>query len=201
MKSVGEADPEPVSVEGSRDELSLTKWHLDRYDRLRASTATRASVVMSAGALLSAGNAVVLTHLLSVPAGRFSAWLLICFTIGLAGSACLVVMSLIRAAGVLVTIKDSRTMFASQQQLPPSFLFNGPYTVEHFGAFEDFWSHSRAQNLDDILQAAHVELWLVIKQHRHRYQKLREAVRRLRWAAIAFLVVLLGLLLGFVTRL
>lgn len=56
------------------DELDLLKWHIDRYDRRGASTVSRASIVLSAGAILSAGNAVILSPLLGPggSAGRVS---------------------------------------------------------------------------------------------------------------------------------
>src|SRR6266567_446089 len=47
----------PVSLQ---EKIELIKWHLGRYDRLRASTTNRAGVVLSAAAILSAGIAVIL---------------------------------------------------------------------------------------------------------------------------------------------
>ena len=184
------------------DHLTLARWHLDRYDRLRASTAGRASVVLSAGALLSAGNAVVLTQLLRNGDDRAGSWSTVAFSVGLAISACLVVVSLVGASGVLVTLKDSRTLFAQQTPLPDAPLFNGPDTVRLLSSFDSFFDVSVSQTEAQVLQAAHVELWIVIRQHRHRYAKLRNAVRTLRWAAATFLVVFLGLLVdNLITRL
>jgi hypothetical protein len=189
-----QADNTADPAEAAEYQIALAKWHLDRYDRLRASTASRASVVLSAGALLSAGNAVVLSQLRGTAGHGAGAGLLTTFSIGLAVSACLVIVSLFHAAGVLVTPKDSRTMLASHGQLPAAPLFNGTYTVEHCGTFDEFVAVCRAQMSAQILEAAHVELWIVIQQHRYRYLKLRKAARVLRWAAVVFLVVFLGLL-------
>jgi hypothetical protein len=193
--------PSGEAPESLADQVALAKWHIDRYDRLRASTASRASVVLSAGALLSAGNALILSQLLG--AGRsVSAWLVASFSLGLAVSACLVVVSLIAAASVLVTVKDSRALFARGTELPPSPIFNGSYSVRHLTSFENFRLVALAQVNVRVLEAAHVELWIVIQQHRHRYDRLRRAVRTLRWAALVFLVVFLALLVAnFVGRL
>src|SRR4051794_20979919 len=49
---------------GQPPDLGLLRWHIERCDRLRASTASRAGVVLSAAAILSAGNAVILSRLL-----------------------------------------------------------------------------------------------------------------------------------------
>ncbi|MFI6096316.1 hypothetical protein ACIA8G_12215 [Lentzea sp. NPDC051213] len=177
------------------DQVALVKWHIDRYDRLRASTASRAAVVLSAGALLSAGNAVILAQLFG-SSGWDNSWLLAGFSVGLATSASMVVASLIAAAGALVTIKDSRTLFAEGADLPPSPIFNGSYSSRHLTSFNEFQSVALTQDHAHILEAAHVELWIIVRQHRHRYERLRRAVRILRWAAAVFLVVFLGLLLA-----
>jgi uncharacterized membrane protein len=174
--------------------LALAKWHLDRYDRLRASTASRAAIVLSAGALLSAGNAVVLTQLIGGPSRPVGTWTITAFSLGLVISACLVMMALVSAAGVLVTLKDSRTLFTQETSLPDAPFFNGPDTVRLMASFDAFYSASLVQTEEQILEAAHVELWIVIRQHRHRYEKLRNSVRTLRWAGIAFLAVFLGLI-------
>jgi hypothetical protein len=54
-----------ISPATSQEKIELVKWHIDRYDRLRGSTTNRAAVVLSAGTILSAGVAVVLSQLLS----------------------------------------------------------------------------------------------------------------------------------------
>jgi hypothetical protein len=191
MSQAGQPPGEPLPTVGH---LALVKWHLDRYDRLRASTASRAAIVLSAGALLSAGNAVVLTQLIGSASRQAGPWSTIAFSIGLAVSACLVMMALVGASGVLVTLKDSHTLFAEEIPLPDALLFNGPDTVRRLTSFDAFYSASLTQTEDQVLEAAHVELWIVIRQHRHRYAKLRNSVRILRWAAIAFLAVFLGLI-------
>lgn len=95
-------------VPDAMDRLVLLRWHLDRYDRLRASTASRASVVLSAGAILSAANAVVLARLIDSTDVRIGTELALILGSGLLISIGLVVLSLILATGVLVTPKPSR---------------------------------------------------------------------------------------------
>lgn len=192
MSQAGQQSGESLPAVGH---LALVRWHLDRYDRLRASTASRAAVVLSAGALLSAGNAVVLTQLIGDVGRHAGVWSIAAFSIGLTVSACLVVVALAGASGVLVTLKDSRTLFAQETPLPDALLFNGPDTVRLLSSFDAFYSASLAQTEEQALEAAHVELWIVIQQHRHRYSKLRSSVRTLRLAAIAFLLVFVGLII------
>src|SRR5690349_15574208 len=118
----------PTAAMPVEEQLALARWHLDRYDRLRASTATRAAVVLSAGALLSAANALIITQIVgtaavNVPTGVLAG----CATIAFAGAA-LVVLAVLRAASVLVTLKDSRRTFDGGHHLPSSPVFNGTDT-------------------------------------------------------------------------
>lgn len=170
--------------------LDLLKWHIDRYDRLRASTASRASVVLSAGAILSAGNALLLTQLLSADADWLTGWWLLAFTVVALVDAALVVASLVQAANVLVTARSSRSLLTGGTELPRSFLFNGTDTVAHLKTFDDFRTVAENQSRAAAREAAEVELWVGIQQHRRRYVRLRESVRLLRLAAIVFVAVL-----------
>ncbi|WP_327087305.1 hypothetical protein OIE66_34005 [Nonomuraea sp. NBC_01738] len=179
----------PSPTEESR--VDLLRWHLDRYDRLRASTASRASVLLSAGAILSAGNALVLSQLFGET--RLATWVLVVLALLLTASVILVVTALIRASGVLVTLRPSRELFPGGSDLPESLLFNGPDTIKIASSFEMFAAAASAQDYAQIKQAALVELWIVIHQHRYRYARLRAAAQVLRWAAIAFVAVVIGL--------
>jgi hypothetical protein len=183
-----------TSSPNEESSVDLLRWHLDRYDRLRASTASRASVVLSAGAILSAGNALVLAQLFGKTG--LPTWALTVFTLLLVVSIVLVVTALIRASGVLVTLRSSRELFPGGNDLPESLLFNGPDTIKLVGSFETFAAVASAQDYAQIKQAALVELWIVIHQHRHRYAQLRAAVRVLRWAAVTFVVVVVGLVVA-----
>ncbi|MER5520807.1 hypothetical protein [Streptomyces sp. NPDC002763] len=176
------------------------QWHLDRYDRLRASTASRASVVLSAGAILSAGNAVVLARLIDGPDPRIGSALALLFGAGLLTSTALVVMSLIFATGVLVTSKASRETFSDGRDLPLALTFNPSDTVRELRTYTDFKSAVAGQDFTAMLEAAQVELWIGIRQHRLRYLRLRSAARVLRWAAVTFLVSLAGFVITVLSK-
>jgi hypothetical protein len=170
------------------DRLPALRWHIERYDRSRASTASRAAVVLSAGAILSAGNALVLAQILGGGFDRFNRWLVLLFTVAVLTSAGLVILALLRAAGVLVTPRPSSEMFDGEP--PPALLFNGTYTAKVADTYEAFRAAVTAQTDANRIEAAQVELYVGIRQHRHRYGHLRTAVRALKWAAAVFLVVL-----------
>ncbi|MFY1687099.1 hypothetical protein [Plantactinospora sp. WMMB782] len=188
------ADPETPST---AERIDLLQWHLDRYDRSRASTSSRASVVLSASAILSAGNAVVLAQLLGGSvADRLGSVPLVLFTLASLVSAGLVVLSLLRAASVLVTIRPSRAILGSGDELPEALVFNGTDTVRRLHSFAEFQAALAGQRDPEIRRAAQVELWIGIQQHRQRYVRLREAVRLLRYAAVAFLAILASAMIG-----
>lgn len=178
------------------EKIDLLKWHLDRYDRLRASTASRASVILSATAILSAGNAVVFSQLFSdshtIP---MPSWLVAVFFVAVLGCAVMIVLSLIYASRVLVTSRDSRSLFAFKEDIPDGLLFNGTDTVRRIGRFTDFQEALRLHGDEEILTAAQVELWFTIHQHRYRYTQLRLAATQLRRSAVLFIVVLAGAML------
>ncbi|MFZ3555854.1 hypothetical protein [Streptomyces sp. BH055] len=196
----GPGEPEPDFPA----RLDLLKWHLDRYDRIRDSTASRASVVLSAGAILSAGDAVVLARLLDGPVAHLGKWMSLLFGIGLLASIALIVLSLIRATGVLVTPRTNRLTRADTHHLPPGLIFNYPDTVQELGAFDAFRTTIDTQDYQAMVQAAEMELWIIIRQHRHRYNHLCAATRLLRWAAAVFLlsasVFIVTVLLDAATR-
>jgi hypothetical protein len=176
------------------DILAMTKWHLERYDRLRASTSSRASVVLSAGALLSAGNAVLINQF----AGRSAGWMTttwsVIFAAGVSVCAAQVIVCLILAAQVLVTLRGSRAM-VPDRSLPPSLLFNAADTIRHAGSFPHFQELVAGQSEQSQLEAAQIELWVGINQHRRRYVRLRQAVIAMCCAAASFLVLLAAYLI------
>ena len=176
------------------DRLAMLKWHLDRYDRLRSSTVTRASVVLSAGAILSAGNALLIGQVL----GSASPWITqwgwrLAITVAILASSVLVVSSLIKAAGVLLTRRASRELFPVLRDIPVGPIFNGSDTVEKIKTFAAFRVATRV-GFGEMADAAEVDLWVCIHQHRYRYARLRTAVGLLRYAALAFLAILISVL-------
>jgi hypothetical protein len=184
-----------ISPATSQEKIELVKWHIDRYDRLRGSTTNRAAVVLSAGAILAAGVAVVLSQLLSNSA-ELKGWPLMVFSAGAAATALLLVLSLILAMDALISLRRSSQMFPDPTR--PSgagLIFDGADTVDGLKSFADFSRTVRAEVYEQTLERGLAELWILIRQHRHRYGRLRGAVRALRYAAILFLAVLTGLVI------
>lgn len=175
-----------------RELLDVLRWHLERYDRLRVSTVTRASVVLGSGAILSTGDAVVMSRLLATGGSVIGGWPRWVLGGGLTLSAVLVVMVLLRASGVLVALRGSRRLFPEDSDLPQAFLYNGRDTLDRADTFPKFRTAIQADDYVSMVEAVQVELWIVIKQHRRRYVRLRSAVLLLGIAAIVFLISFVG---------
>jgi hypothetical protein len=150
--------------------------------------------VLSAGAILTAGNAVVLSQLLQ-RANSVVSWLVVVCTVGLLVNVALIVLALVSATGVLVSLRPSREMFPDPN-LPIGLAFNASDTIRYAGDFDKFHETMRTRNASEILESAYVDLWIIIRQHRHRYARLRTSVRALRYAALVFLTVLTTLVIA-----
>ena len=174
-----------------QEKIELVKWHIIRYDQLRTSAANRASVVLSAGALLSAGNAIVLSELFTNPRTVKGIFLFL-YSAGIVAGLSLIVLSLINATGVLVSLRVTRRLFPDED-LPPGLLFNATDTLHSSKSFRDFQTLVAAEDYFQILERAEVELWIVIQGYKYRYAKLRGAVGTLRAAALIFLALLVTL--------
>ncbi|WP_203823315.1 hypothetical protein [Actinoplanes palleronii] len=174
----------PVSEPAAgADNLTLLRWHLDRYDRLRASTVSRAAVVLSASGLVSAAFAVTITQLVgdrfaAVPIALYA----LCGVIALTGVV-LVVVAIFHATDVLTTPRGSSAMFAQKGAIPSSPVFNSTQTARDIGSFAEFATVVDGQTGPRAAEAAKAELWICILQHRYRYEHMRRAVRFLRYAA------------------
>jgi hypothetical protein len=187
-------DNDDIDTRSEGNTIEMLCWHLDRYDRQRASTSARASVVLSAGAILFAGNTIVLSRLLE-PEMRHLDWRIVMLLLACGVlSALLIMLSLLRSAGVLVTPRGSRQMFLLNENVPASLVFNGTDTVDQLRTFASFQHVLEAQSRKDNLQAAQIELWICIQQHRYRYRQLCLAVRYLRYAAMSFVFGMISIL-------
>jgi hypothetical protein len=172
------------------ERLRLLCWHLDRYDRLRASTASRAGVVLGAGTLLAAANAVIIAEAVGAPTDVLpNPLLLICMVLALVSTS-MVLLVVIQASSVLVTFRDSRSYLVGGQEPPIALIFNGADTVRRLNSYDSFNKAIATQGSAEAIQAAEAELWINIHQHRSRYVSLRRAVRIVPYASFALLLSL-----------
>jgi hypothetical protein len=166
--------------------LDLLRWHLDRFDRLRASLASRAAVVLSATAVLVAAMAFLANHYFAKD--HQAAWTVLV-------GACLGVALLLAAAaawGALRTlVNPARKPDRKDTELDRG-AFGWPTVAARYPEddeaaperFVDEWV--KAVSYERNLDAGGRELWAGIHNHKARYVSLQRAVRVLRLSAVAF---------------
>ena len=166
--------------------LELLRWHIDRFDRLRASLAARAGAVLSATAVLVAGEAFLGNHYFAVAHKRF-------WDLGMA-TALATSFGLALGAGwsALITLVNPKAKRDPRRAALNRGAFGWPsvvrdYPEDHEGSAERF-----AETLIEspgyraTLREGALELWVGIHNHRRRYESLQRAVRVLRICAAAF---------------
>ena len=178
-----------------QEKIKLIEWHINRYDQLRASTANRASVVLSACALLSAGNAVILSQVLSSSA-EVKGWPLAAISAGITLSASLIVLSIIQSTAVLISLRPTMQMFP-EDDLPAGILFHASDTIRHVKSFLQFRTVIESEHHSQLLEQAEVELWLNMQHYTYRCRKLRKAIVAFRGAALMFLCVLIASIIAY----
>jgi hypothetical protein len=172
----------------------LAKWHIARSDSLRNSVATRASVTLSANALIVAGTALLSNQFLD-RASSASPALVILFALIAIFSLVLVAGSVAFAIGTLVTKKNWRVAVDDR----PSLGFSGLSTVKYSANVDEFKDMFCNATDDEVLRAAVVELWAGLSTYLRRYVSLRRAIRWLLWAILSFLSITLLFILDAIT--
>lgn len=169
------------------DMLEMTKWHIDRYDRLRSSTSLRASILLSANAILTTGSLILINyHLQSNARGRsilieslFAALAILALS--------LTMRSLWGCINAIAARKTTRALHPSE--IPARFLFNWGDTLKSVDGHSDFARKVTELSLESILGHAVSELWTDILQHAQRHRHLRSAISTFRYCIIAQLAL------------
>ena len=167
--------------------LELVEWNIGRYDQIRSSVASRASLLVSANTLLLAGVALLLSIYNPNPDGEKLSFILIAFFVLLVATLIFVLTSIwycVDAIAATRTRKTSRQTFKGV--LPDRFLFNWGDTLRNNAAYEDFATKLRKSSPSEILEAALAELWTAIYQHSVKHRSLRWGIRYFRLSIILF---------------
>jgi hypothetical protein len=166
-------------------QIERVQWHIERFDRIRATSASRAGVVLSAAALLSAGNAVALAQVLSSSRAGLR-WLEIGGGIIGCANLAILVGCVVVSSGVLISTRKTGALYAGDS-MPNSLFYNDSDTLREFSEFQMF--RDALLTSESEYDYAASELWRNMRQHRRRYAMLRRAVRLMRIAAFGFLLL------------
>ncbi|MFL6078101.1 MAG: hypothetical protein ACJ73S_32455 [Mycobacteriales bacterium] len=161
--------------------LAAIHGYIDRYDRLRASTSTRASVLLSANAALTAGTIVLTNSRLSLAASLVAKILLEALA---ALTMALCVLSISLTINAIATWRTIRSIHGNE--IPSRFLFNWGDTLRAVDGFSDFRQKVIPSRYGDLVEYGVAELWTSILQHRRRHKFLRYGIHAFRLAVACF---------------
>lgn len=169
--------------------LGLIQWHIDRYDRLRASTSSRAAVLLSANTLLLAGLALITNFHVNTNKRLAAIWSLLLlfpliFTLGL------VLLSMWACIGAIASTRKRKTSRSTlRASLPDRFVFNWSDTMRSTLDYQGFATKLLGADVDDVLTATVAELWTDVRQHSQRHKHLRRGVAFFQVCVLSFFLL------------
>jgi hypothetical protein len=181
--------PEPTAKSdlAAPDLLELLRWHIDRYDRLRASTSTRASVLLGASSVLLTGVIFLINYRLQILRNSPTDYLDIIFAIVAALAVILILSAVTNCINAIATRKTTRSIHAGE--IPRRFLFNWGDTLRAVDGYTSFADEVRSLDYDSITGHAIAELWTDIMQHARRHRYLRIGINLFRYSIFSFLIL------------
>lgn len=183
------------SPRGSKEKLEQALWFIERLDKLRASAASRAAMVISADAILLAGITFLIDKGLSNnPIVDVTS---ILYLISAAISLILVVFSVVYAANTIVFVWRRTRNAVGVEDLPESSFFHPSDIVDRYKNYAKFEKVFLSSTMNDMVRGALGELMLITYSHHKRYKNLRASLRFLLVAIIPFLFCLALLILNF----
>jgi hypothetical protein len=175
----------PDQVADTAGQLETLRWHIVRYDALRASLAARASFLLSANAVLIAGVALLVPQGIqrSVAGGRVS--------LGLLGGGSVVTLilsgiSIRDALQAQFLGRPSRTVLGNDP--PLAFVYHHSDALQQAPTYQEFASKFSSQGPREELTSALAALWIGLNAYSQRYRHMRRSAVRLYAAMTSFAI-------------
>jgi hypothetical protein len=166
--------------------LELLRWHIDRYDRLRASTSVRASILLSASSVLLTGMILLANYRLQMQVAHPISGVDIALAAALLTTTTLSFSSITNCVNAIAARKTTRSLHAGE--IPDRFLFNWGDTTRTVDGYTSFAERVASLDVTTILGHATAEIWTDILQHARRHKYLRHGITLFRYGVLAFLV-------------
>lgn len=168
------------------EQLDLIRWLIDRTDRLRESVASRASLVVSANALLLAGTTFLLGQTLSDLGQRpLTERILLVICIGV--TLLFLIVSLVSATGGIIGSWKADRQMLGDDALEQLFI-SSVASVKAFNSFKSFKQKFDKTDKEQVLSYALGNLWVIQNVHYRRHQKVEFAIKFMLLAVISFSV-------------
>lgn len=187
-------NPPEQSVEPERKPLPAPElldklcWHIDRYDRLRASTSTRASTLLAGNAVLFTGSTVLTIQNLQRNIFTFGSWNNAAVMASTAVTILTILGSILSCINAIASRKTIRSLHPGE--IPSRFLFNWGDTMRMVDGYTSFAGKVESLRVEDVVQHAIAELWTDIKQHSRRHSHLRRGIACFKYAILSFVAVI-----------
>lgn len=159
-------------------QLDLIRWLIERSDGLRSSTANRAATVVSACALLIAGNTFFLDKVLSA-SPELNQISKITSVASISSSILLLIISILYATTSIAFVWNITRKAVSAKNEPYYLYFKARDTVEKFDGIKGLIDEFRSTSKEQMIEYGLGELFLVQAAQHKRYQTLRLALRYL----------------------
>jgi hypothetical protein len=181
-----EKDQSTISAAGR---LELLRWLIDRSDRLRSSYSSRASLILSADALVVATLAFLLDKVRVNHPNRIYISGLIAVSLGaMLASFVLAFM----ASASFWRDTSHATKFHEKR-----YFFHATHTLNIAkGDFDSFKRDFKAVNIDELIDYACAQVWASYKLQRQRYRNLKRSILAL---LVAIITLIGALWIGFFT--
>lgn len=170
----------------SPDLLDILRWHIDRYDRLRASTSTRASILLSASSVVVTGMILLANYRLQLKEVHPIGPLDVALAVTLALTAALTLGSIQNCVNAIAARKTTRSLHDGE--IPNRFLFNWGDTRRTVDGYSSFKEEVTSLSIESMIGNATAELWSDILQHADRHKYLRRGISLFRYGVSTFLI-------------
>lgn len=168
------------------DRFELLLWFIDRFDHLRTSISSNASIVVSANALMIAAVIFLLGITIdqTFPIGVvLRGWVIFCCAVAFA----LLIASVYFSVNAIANVfKTSRHLIKSD--VPTRFFFNQRETLEKWRSFDTFSKDFREMDTEKFIELGIAEFWAISTTQNVRYSNLRWAIRFFVAAMLPFII-------------
>lgn len=177
----------------NKEKLEVARWLNERYDHLRETLSTRASIVVSADALLIASSTFLLDKFFMNEI-NYTEFGRITMVVCIAASLLFLTLSIVFAANGIVSLwKTSQERFGHELELG---IFSIPLTRKRFFKdFDEFEKEFRKTTVNEFLTHSLENLWLMENLFAYRYKLLSRAIKLLLVSIIPLLISMVFLIL------
>ena len=171
------------------EQFDTACWMIERYDNLRSLVSNRASIIVSADALLLAGITFLLDQLISLGSTKGEVERAMLFVM-VALVILFLSLSLFNAVSAIAFVWTTGRRATKFTNEPVILFFNTRETLKTLPTAESFAERFKSTTKEQMTDYALAELLLVSRVHQARYGSLRWSLRFLQMAVLPFVIAI-----------